>query len=175
MSDYDLQLPGNKIISSFCVRFQTSFLKQGLQVLLHNGWFTYLSGTHHHLNELSVLFYAWFNCLKYSSFKHVVTFYAVHLHILRSANIIKLSTQKRKLRIKRKGDCFSLMSEGELIKVKTERFLSTPSGASLLVSSSPGVKLGSLTLMRHKMTFSHFSKDLIRPVSVGQSAVAVKL
>ena len=36
-----------------------------------------------------------------------------------------------------------------------------------LVSSSPGVKLGSLTLMRHKMTFSHFSKDLIRPVSEG--------
>ena len=47
--------------------------------------------------------------------------------------------------------------------------LSTPSGASLLVSSSPGVKLGSLTLMRHKMTFSHFSKDLIRPVSGGES------
>ena len=37
MSDYDLRLPGNEIISSFCVRFQTSFLKQGLQVLLHNG------------------------------------------------------------------------------------------------------------------------------------------
>ena len=43
------------------------------------------------------------------------------------------------------------------------KFLSTPS-----VASSPGVKLGSLTLMRHKMTFSHFSKDLIRPVSGGQ-------
>ena len=93
--------------------FSTSFLKQGLQVLLHNGWFTYLSGTYHHLNELSVLFYAWFNCLKYSSFKHVVAFYAVHLYILRSANIIKLSTQKRKLQIKRKGECFSLMSVGE--------------------------------------------------------------
>ena len=26
MSDYDLRLPGNEIISSFCVRFQTSFL-----------------------------------------------------------------------------------------------------------------------------------------------------
>ena len=30
------------------------------------------------------------------------------------------------------------------------------------------VKPGSLTLMRHKMTFSHFSKDLIRPVSWGE-------
>ena len=67
----------------------------------------------------------------------------------------------------RKGDCLSLMSEGELIKVKTERFLSTPSGASL--TSGPSVALGSAPLMRHKMTFSHFSKDLIRhPVSGGQ-------
>ena len=45
---------------------------------------------------------------------------------------------------------------------------STPSEASLLVSSSPDVKLGSLTLIRHKMTLSHFSKGLIRPVSGGQ-------
>ena len=43
---------------------------------------------------------------------------------------------------------------------------STPSAS--LVSSSPDVKLGSLTLIRYKMTLSHFSKDLIRPVSGGQ-------
>ena len=30
-------------------------------------------------------------------------------------------------------------------------------------SPSPDVRLGSLTLMRHKMTFSHFSKGFIRP------------
>ena len=41
------------------------------------------------------------------------------------------------------GDCFSLMSVGELIKVKTEKgkrkgFLSTPSGASLLVAPVSG-------------------------------------
>ena len=29
----------------------------------------------------------------------------------------------------------------------------------------PSVKLGSLTFMRHKMTFNHFSKDLIHPLS----------
>ena len=46
------------------------------------------------------------------------------------------------------------------------RVISTPSAT--LVSSSPDVKLGSLTLMRHKMTLSHFSKGLIRPVSGGQ-------
>ena len=34
--------------------------------------------------------------------------------------------------------------------------------------SEPDVKLGSLTLIRHKMTLSHFSKGLIRPVSGGQ-------
>ena len=33
----------------------------------------------------------------------------------------------------------------------------------------PDVKLGSLTLIRHKMTLSHFSKGLIRPVSGGES------
>ena len=55
-------------------------------------------------------------------------------------------------------------------KVKSENGkLSTPSVATLLVSSSPDVKLGSLTLIRHKMTSSHFSKGLIRPVSGGQS------
>ena len=36
----------------------------------------------------------------------------------------------------------------------------------------PSVKLGSLTLMRHKMTFSHFSKDLIRPLSQRDSMLA---
>ena len=41
--------------------------------------------------------------------------------------------------------------------------------SATLVSSSPDVKLGSLTLIRHKMTLSHFSKGLIRPVSGGQS------
>ena len=40
---------------------------------------------------------------------------------------------------------------------------STPSVASL--TSGPSVALGSAPLMRHKMTFSHFSKDLIRPLS----------
>ena len=49
--------------------------------------------------------------------------------------------------------------------------LSTPSAS--LVSSSPDVKLGSLTLIRHKMTLSHFSKGLIRPGSEGQLAGAV--
>ena len=50
--------------------------------------------------------------------------------------------------------------------------ISTPSVASL--TSGPSVALGSAPLMRHKMTFSHFSKDLIRPpVSGGQSACAV--
>ena len=56
--------------------------------------------------------------------------------------------------------------------------LSTPSVATL--TSGPSVALGSAPLMRHKMTltlapygvelcFSQFSKDLIRPVSEGQS------
>ena len=50
--------------------------------------------------------------------------------------------------------------------------LSTPSVASL--TSGPSVAQGSAPLMRHKMTFSHFSKDLIRhPVSGGQFAGAV--
>ena len=35
--------------------------------------------------------------------------------------------------------------------------------------SEPDVKLGSLTLIRHNMTLSHFSKGLIRPVSGGES------
>ena len=43
---------------------------------------------------------------------------------------------------------------------------STPSVASL--TSGPSVALGSAPLMRHKMTFSHFSKDLIRPLSQGE-------
>ena len=34
--------------------------------------------------------------------------------------------------------------------------------------SEPDAKLGSLTLIRHKMTLSHFSKGLIRPVSGGE-------
>ena len=37
--------------------------------------------------------------------------------------------------------------------------------------SEPDVKLGSLTLIRHKMTLSHFSKGLIRPVSGGESVI----
>ena len=41
-------------------------------------------------------------------------------------------------------------------------FLHTPS-AIRAPSPSPDVRLGSLTLMRHKMTFSHFSKGFIRP------------
>ena len=48
-------------------------------------------------------------------------------------------------------------------------FLSTPS-ASLPYGSS--VALDSASLMRHKMTFSHFSKDLIRPLSQGDSWLA---
>ena len=60
--------------------------------------------------------------------------------------------------------------EVDIDKRKTENGkLSTPSVATLLVSSSPDVKLGSLTLIRHKMTSSHFSKGLFRPVSGGQS------
>ena len=35
-----------------------------------------------------------------------------------------------------------------------------------MVGSS--VALGSAPLMRYKMTFSHFSKDLIRPLSQGK-------
>ena len=42
--------------------------------------------------------------------------------------------------------------------------LSTPSPLRGTLSE-PDVKLGSLTLIRHKMTLSHFSKGLIRPVS----------
>ena len=50
--------------------------------------------------------------------------------------------------------------------------LHTPSGA--LLTSGPSVALGSAPLMRHKMTFSHFSKDLIRPPNLeGQFAGAV--
>ena len=33
---------------------------------------------------------------------------------------------------------------------------------------APTLNWGSLTLIRHKMTLSHFSKGLIRPVSGGQ-------
>ena len=39
--------------------------------------------------------------------------------------------------------------------------------------SEPDVKLGSLTLIRHKMTLSHFSKGLIRPVS-GVESVTIE-
>ena len=66
-------------------------------------------------------------------------------------------------------------NKGENGKREKGTVLSTPSGASLLVSSSPGVKLGSLTLMRHKMTLSHFSKDLIRPVSGGQLVIEYRV
>ena len=62
--------------------------------------------------------------------------------------------------------------KGERRKEKGERrkVLSTPS--ALRAPSGSSVKLGSLTLMRYKMTFSHFSKDLIRhPVSGGQRKV----
>ena len=38
----------------------------------------------------------------------------------------------------------------------------------------PYVKLESLTLIRHKMTFSHFSKGLIRPVSGGKEGLQKK-
>ena len=41
-------------------------------------------------------------------------------------------------------------------------FLQTPPSLRA-PSPSPDVRLGSLTLMRHKMTFSHFSKGFIRP------------
>ena len=72
------------------------------------------------------------------------------------------------------------------MKTENGNLISTPSGTSFLVSSSPGVKLGSLTLMRHKMTltlppsgvelcFSHFSKDLIRPCLRGTKLVLALL
>ena len=52
------------------------------------------------------------------------------------------------------------------MKTGTNPFYPPPPPAGTL--SEPDVKLGSLTLIRHKMTLSHFSKGLIRPVSGGQ-------
>ena len=44
-----------------------------------------------------------------------------------------------------------------------QRVLSTPS--ALRAPSGSSVALGCAPLMRHKMTLSHFSQDLIRPLS----------
>ena len=59
------------------------------------------------------------------------------------------------------------LNEAELFKERTDIIPPPPSGWS-------SVALGSAPLMRYKMTFSHFSKDLIRPLSqrdkVGDSA-----
>ena len=65
-------------------------------------------------------------------------------------------------------------------KVKTENsplpaprssFQTPPSLRATL--SEPDVRQRSLTLMRHKMTFSHFSKDLIRPNLGEESGVGL--
>ena len=56
------------------------------------------------------------------------------------------------------------------LRLTNRKVLSTPSVASLPCGSS--VALGSAPLMRHKMTFSHFSKNLIRPLSQGDSLLA---
>ena len=55
------------------------------------------------------------------------------------------------------------MSGGHRLRL---RFNPPPPPTGTLSESD--VKLGSLTLIRHKMTLSHFSKGLIRPVSGGQ-------
>ena len=54
------------------------------------------------------------------------------------------------------------------LRQESAESLSTP---SLLrgTLSEPDVKMGSLTFIRHRMTSSHSSKDLIRPVSGGES------
>ena len=43
---------------------------------------------------------------------------------------------------------------------------------SALLPYGSSVALDSASLMRHKMTFSHFSKDLIRPLSQGENLLA---
>ena len=48
-------------------------------------------------------------------------------------------------------------------KLSAPRSFFTDPSAIRAPSPSPDVRLGSLTLMRHKMTFSHFSKGFIRP------------
>ena len=53
--------------------------------------------------------------------------------------------------------------KGENGKLSDPRSFFTDPYALRAPSPSPDVRLGSLTLMRHKMTFSHFSKGFIRP------------
>ena len=57
------------------------------------------------------------------------------------------------------------MSDSHRFRLR-HRFYPPPPPTGTL--SEPDVKLGSLTLIRHKMTLSHFSKGLIRPVSRGE-------
>ena len=65
-----------------------------------------------------------------------------------------------------------LNQRSTISQTKTENYPPPPPTGTL---SEPDVKLGSLTLIRHKMTLSHFSKGLIRPVSGGQLARAVSV
>ena len=56
-----------------------------------------------------------------------------------------------------------------LIKLRKSVCIIHPSVATLLVPPSPDVKLGSLTLIRHKMTLGQFSEDLVRPPLYGEN------
>ena len=72
-----------------------------------------------------------------------------------------------------KGDCFSLMSVGELIKVKTEKFLSTPSVATL--TSGPSVAVGTAPLTWAQKYIWYFFIDPVCPSlaeGLGQSLSA---
>ena len=63
---------------------------QILKNLLDHSWFTYLTGSHHHLDEFPGLFQPICNCLIFRSFVHITTFYSTRWVFLLSANITNL-------------------------------------------------------------------------------------
>ena len=63
----------------------------------------------------------------------------------------------------RGGTNGNVKTENGKLPIHRSPLIFTDPSALRAPSPSPDVRLGSLTLMRHKMTFSHFSKGFIRP------------
>ena len=93
---------------------------------------------------------------------------------------IRVFLFSRKDRRERKGlfsfgfhACAGVVANFVTTRVRREFYPPPPPLRGTL--SEPDVKLRSLTLIRHKMTMSHFSKGLIRPVSGVESVTTETL
>ena len=64
---------------------------QILKYLLDHGRLAYLTGTHHHLDELPWLFHPICNYLIFRSFIHIITFYSVNQVFLLNTKVTNIS------------------------------------------------------------------------------------